>query len=175
MELSVRREFGASSECSSIQSFSGRYSWDNYLNWIKLTHLKRLRTYDSMLNPIVADSQAAIASIREIEAKLPLFGTHEPCQYLQLAINLEEERMPSLPDWIKLLGYDLVEDGYAISSLLNCGPWEGELAQFTTRLNDFGLLDLEEVRRAELLLPVVWGEDEPHAFADVWAICEVMQ
>ena len=83
--------------------------------------------------------------------------------------------MPSLPDWIKLLGYDLVENGYAISSLLNCGFWEGELAQFTTQLNEFGLLGLEEVRRAELLLPVVWGENEPHAFADVWAICEVMQ
>ena len=175
MELSVRREFGAESQCSSIQVFFGSWSWDTYLDWIKLLHLKRVRTYDFMLNPVVTDSIATVASIKELETKLPLLGTYEPCQYLQLAINLEEEQMPSLPDWIKLLGYDLVEHGCAISSLLNCGPWEGELAQFTTRLNEFGLLDLEEVRHAESLLPMVWGEDEPHAFADVWAICEVMQ
>jgi len=175
MELSMRQEFGAKLECNSVPIFPSSYKWDDYLDWIKLPHLEQIRTYDTVLNPKVVDRALAIENIADLQKQLPQISLPETCQYLQLAVNLEEEKMPVLPDWIKLLGYDLAEDGFAISSLLNCGPWEGELAQFKTYLNGFGLLDLEEVRRAELLLPVVWGEDEPHALADVWAICEVIQ
>jgi len=173
MQLSVRRKFGKTAGCDTIQIFSGSWGWDDYLAWIKLSRIEQVRTYDSILNPPGAAFPLTVSAIREVEERVSSLNLNNSCQYLQLAINLEDEEMPLLPEWIALLGYDLAEIDSSVSSLLNCGPWEGELAQFTTLLNRFGLLDLQEVRRAEMILPIVWGQDEPHAFADVWAICEV--
>lgn len=173
MELSIRRKFGEEHGYNSIQVFTGSLSWDQYLAWIKLKCLDEVRSYDFILNPIDRSVTVEIFSVGEIISQFSSLEVTHPYQYLQLAINTAEEDVPLLPDWVKLLGYDLVENGFAISSLLNCGPWKGELAQFTAQLNKFGLLGIEEVKRAEVLLPTVWGQDEPHAFADVWAICEV--
>lgn len=173
MELSIRHKFGKEDGCDTIPVFSGYWSWEEYIDWIKLQHLDQVRTYDSILNPIIGNSTSIVSNIGLIAPELPLLVANNLHQYLQLAINTAEEDIPLLPHGFRLLGYDLVENGYAISSLLNCGPWEGELAQFTAHLNEFGLLGLEEVKQAEVLLPIVWGRDEPHAFADVWAIFEV--
>ncbi len=173
MELSIRHKFGKEHGYDSVPVFTGSLIWDQYIAWIKLKCIDEVRSYDSILNPIDRGITFEVSSLREVVSKFPLLKVTHPYQYLQLAINTVEENVPPLPEWVQLLGYDLVENGYAISSLLDCGPWEGELTQFTTRLNKFGLLGLEEVKRAEVMLPIVWGHDEPHAFADVWAICEV--
>lgn len=173
MELSIRHKFGKEHNCNSIPVFTGSLSWDQYTDWMNLKFLDEVRTYDFTLNPANGTVLSEVSNVREMIPKFSLLEVVHSYEYLQLAINTAEENVPSLPDWFRLLGYDLVENGFAISSLLNCGPWKGELAEFTARLNEFGLLGLEEVKRAEIVLPVAWGQDEPHAFADVWAIFEV--
>ncbi len=92
--------------------------------------------------------------------------------YYLLAVNLEEDAPPTLPDNAVLLGYDLTDETHT-SSVLNCGPWTDKLAPIAQRLNRYGLLTLEDARLAEQLLPQVWGEEEPHAWVDIWALYEI--
>jgi hypothetical protein len=58
------------------------------------------------------------------------------------------------------------------SSLLNCGPWTGELAPFTLRLNPFGLLAQEDARTTQPLLPAARSND-PHSIVEVWALFKI--
>jgi len=56
--------------------------------------------------------------------------------------------------------------------LLNCGPWKGQLQPFADRQNQFGLLSRSDAEAAQNLLPLVWGENEPHAQVVIWALFE---
>jgi hypothetical protein len=56
--------------------------------------------------------------------------------------------------------------------VLNCGPWTGELAPFTRRLNGYGLLTLDDAVAAKSILPRAWP-GEPHANVTVWALYEI--
>ena len=69
-----------------------------------------------------------------------------------------------------LLGHDLSNETHT-SSLLNCGPWEGQLKPFTERLNEYGLLSRQDAESAKKILPNEWGDD-PHARVTVWALYE---
>jgi len=150
----------------------GDPGWINYIRFIQLPALQEVRTIDMSLNapdgdPIfVANRDQLDATI----ADLPAFNAME--YYIQLAINCAEK--PPLETFlptITLLGYDIA-DATQISSVLNCGPWDGQLLPFTTRLNRYGLLTYEDALRAQALLPTAW-DDDLHAFGDVWAIYTV--
>jgi len=69
------------------------------------------------------------------------------------------------------LGHDL-SDETGVSSLHNCGRWEGQLEPLTRRLNDVGLLSLADAELARKLLPLEWGEHDHHAHVTIWALYE---
>jgi len=71
----------------------------------------------------------------------------------------------------RVMGYDLSDETWT-SSLLNCGRWEGTLAPIAQRVNQYGLLSLEDAKTAQSLLPEAW-HDDPHAMVTIWALFEV--
>ena len=91
--------------------------------------------------------------------------------HLLFADALEEAIAQHHPR-LKLLGYDLSDETWT-SSLLNCGRWEGILAPIAQQVNQYGLLNLEDAKIAQSLLPDAWCND-PHAFVTIWALFEMM-
>lgn len=162
MEISIRKRFR-----------QGEDGWDGYVRFIGLPRLNEVRTRDHInprlgeiifLFPPNNDVVSALCSLPAID------GTGE--YYYLLAVNLEEEEVPPLPDSAVLVGYD-VSDDTNVSSVLNCGPWLGKLLPITERLNGFGLLTLSDAQLAQKLLPEEWGEEEPHANVDIWALYDI--
>ena len=161
MWLSRRRTFRA-----------GDPGWDEYIVFIGLPHLREVRTLDGTLNEDL-DGSAYVNALDELTALLDHFEPSAPgVEYYQILVHQVLER-PVLqdPSRFHLLGYDLSDETHT-SSLLNCGPWTGELASFTWRLNQYGLLAQEDARVAQALLPAAWGND-PHSIVEIWALFEI--
>lgn len=162
MEISITKRFR-----------QGDDAWDGYIRFIGLPRLTEVRTRDHLcprlgegvfLYPPENDVLSALCSLPGID--------DTSRYYYLLTVNLEEESVPPLPDGAALLGYD-VSDSTGVSSVLNCGPWQGKLLPITKRLNDFGLLTLDDAKLAQELLPEEWGEQEDHAFVDIWAMYDI--
>ena len=152
---------------------SAHESWAKYLEFVGISKLTEVRTIDHSLNELIDGSEGIhcdAESFEEALSELPKLPSSS--HYIQLAVNLTDEPNPTIPSKASLLGYDLADET-EISSLLNCGAWESRLADFAKRLNEFGLLTLEDAREAQRLLPLEWGEEEGHAFVDIWAIYQV--
>ena len=153
----------------------GDSAWAGYINFIHLPHLQEVRTIDMSLNPPYSAPVfvATYDRLSEAIGDLPAFDTTN--HYIQLAMHCSEESMLGRSTTtITLLGYDIADSPeLSVSSVLNCGPWRGQLTLFTDRLNQYGLLTHEDAIRAQALLPIE-RQDDRHAFDDIWAICEVV-
>jgi hypothetical protein len=148
----------------------GDPKWETYAAWIGLPHLTEVRTIDASLNGHVRESGSVYCSLSELESAISSLPVPEtPHEYLMLAVPLVSNTLPtSLTDWL-FLGCDLADETMT-SSVLNCGPWTGMLAQFTERLTPFGLLALKDAHEAQRVLLDEWGPDEPHASTTAWAL-----
>lgn len=156
----------------------GDLEWASYINSLSLPHLSEVRTIDSWCNPHADGSgdwefQSLEEALEEVwsDELLPLPVSSK--QYYQLFTEALEEEIPQAHSRLKLLGYDLSDETWT-SSLLNCGRWEGALAPIAQRVNQYGLLNLEDAKAAQALLPEAWGND-PHAFVTIWALFKVLQ
>ena len=163
MFLSVRTKFR-----------KGDKGWHECVEPLGLPHLLEVRSIDSLMNYYAAHhgpEECTPETADEALAELPPPDPND--QYYLLAIDLlaEPEYVARLPDGWKLMGYDL-SDETRTSSLHNCGPWQGRLEPLIRRLNEFGLLSLADAELARKLLPLEWGEQEPHAHVTIWALYE---
>ena len=152
----------------------GDKRWLEYVEASERPHLDELRTIDFYMNPYAQHSGYIECTPETLAQALEDMPVPDPNnQYYQLAIDLltESESISRLPDGWRLLGYD-VSDRTHTSSLHNCGPWEGQLEPLVRRLNDVGLLSLADAELARRLLPLEWGEQEPHAHVTIWALYE---
>lgn len=159
---------------STRRSFrDGDEGWPRYIEFIGLPELREVRSLDPMLNEYVqccgshplrsyGDLAAALDSLPRPSGK---------GEYHLLFVEAEHGQAPPAGARCSLLGHDLSDETHT-SSVLNCGPWTGELAPFTERLNGFGLLTLADAVAAKSILPRVWPGD-PHANVTVWALYEV--
>lgn len=155
---------------------AGDPEWSGYINFIGLPHLREIRTIDSWCNPHAEGSgDWQLESIDQVwefieDDLLPSPIPHE--QYYLLFTNaLSLENPQLLHPRLKLLGYDLSDETWT-STLLNCGQWTGVLAPIAQRVNQYGLLNLEDALKAQALLPEAWNYD-PHALVTIWALFEV--
>jgi hypothetical protein len=150
----------------------GDEGWLEYINFIALPHLSEVRTIDSSLNRYVPHSGDIKCTFETLAESVGYMPDPDPDnEYFLFAIDLlNDPPVPALEGW-KLLGHDL-SDTTRTSSLLNCGPWEGELEPYTRRLNEFGLLSLADAELARKILPVEWGDHEHHAHVTIWALYE---
>ena len=152
----------------------GDERWLEYIKAVDRPHLDEVRTIDGYMNPYAPHSESIKCTLETLAESLDELPIPDPKdEYCLLAIDLltESESAARIPDGWKLLGHDL-SDKTRTSSLLNCGPWEGQLEPLTRRLNEFGLLSLADAELARKLLPLAWGEQEHHAHVTIWALYE---
>jgi hypothetical protein len=156
----------------------GDPEWSSYIEFLGLLHLTEVRTIDSWCNPHADGSgdweyQSLEEALQETwsDELLPLPVSSK--QYYQLFTDALAQEIPSTHPRLKQLGYDLSDETWT-SSLLNCGRWEGVLAPIAQRVNQYGLLDLEDAKAAQILLPEAWCNGD-HAFVRIWALFEVLQ
>ncbi len=153
----------------------GEPEWLGYINSIGLPHLQEIRSIDSWCNPHAEGSgDYSFESLEQVWEFLlgeqlpnPILGE----QYYLLFTDAHRSEIPSEHPRLKLLGYDLSDETWT-SSLLNCGRWEGVLAPIAQRVNQYGLLNSEDAKIAQSLLPEAW-HDNPHAMVTIWALFEV--
>lgn len=164
MFVSVRRKFR-----------KGDAGWLKYIKFANLPHLSEVRSIDAQLNRYLPDDGDIDCTLETLDEDVNFLLSPDPNDrdeyYCMLAIDLLHDSVPRVPDGWKLLGYDL-SDKTETSSLLNCGPWEGQLEPLVHRLNEFGLLSLADAELARKLLPIEWGEQEHHAHVQIWAVYE---
>lgn len=161
MFVSVRKRFR-----------KGDKGWSDYIKSVSLPHLSEVRTIDSFLNhyaPDAGDIECTIETLTQALNDLPTPNSRD--EYYLLAVNLTTDSAVRVPNAWKLLGHDLADETH-ISSLHNCGPWQGRLKPFTEGLNDVGLLSRADAELARKLLPMEWGENMDHANTAIWALYE---
>ncbi len=159
VEISVRERFHDQSN-----------GWEKYITWIGLPKLTKIRTMDPALNPYAKDCGDYPVVLDEVPDMLGKLPKPKEEEYIQLKTDISESlKIPDLPEF-KFLGLDLADETHT-SSILNCGPWEGELQKFVPCLNEYGLLDLESAMRVKDILPNEW-DDDPHSYVDIWAVYE---
>lgn len=151
----------------------GEPEWDGYIDFIGLPQLREIRTIDSWCNPHAEGSgNYAVDSLEQVEEVLDWLPTPIPGkQYYQIFTDALKGNIPQNYPQLKLLGYDLSDETWT-SSLLNCGRWQGNLAPLAQRVNEYGLLNLEDAKTAQTLLPEAWYNDA-HAFVTIWALFEM--
>ncbi|MBF5043156.1 hypothetical protein FGE12_12225 [Aggregicoccus sp. 17bor-14] len=151
----------------------GDPGWSGYLKFIGLPQLKEVRTLDAMLNSYVdgcgSREVETLTDARHALRELP--RAVGECQYHLLFLDAEQEKAPPEGPDCRLLGHDL-SDETRTSSLLNCGPWTGQLAPLTERLNGYGLLAFHDAALAKTLLSKEWPAD-PHGKVTIWALYEI--
>jgi hypothetical protein len=147
--------------------------WESYINSLGLSHLREVRTIDSWCNPHVADSgNFSSPSLEQVWEMLDWLPTPIPSkQYYLLFTSVLNVKVSIEHHRLKLLGYDLSDETWT-SSLLNCGRWEGVLEPIAQKVNEYGLLNLEDAKTAQTILPLAWNGDR-HAFVTIWALFEV--
>lgn len=154
----------------------GDPEWTGYIDFLGLSHLCEVRTIDSWCNPH-ADGSGTLMfpSLKEALAYTWSDWLPPPVsrqEYYQLFTDILDREIWQDCPRLKLLGYDLSDETWT-SSLLNCGRWQGILAPIAQRVNQYGLLNLEDAKIAQALLPEAWGEN-PHAFVTIWTLFEVL-
>lgn len=148
--------------------------WHDFLKYMRAigfseAQVLQLRTIDRQLLKTLGRVESAPAAPESSMDALPApAGANE---FYLLAINRDGAFADFVPRGWMLVGHDLSDESLT-SSLLNCGPWTGGLRPIFERLNSHGLLTEEDSRMAQKLLPVEWGDAEPHAHTVVWALYE---
>lgn len=135
---------------------------------------KTIRTMDQFRNPAIAGDYG-IDSVEGMWEMLDLSGLLPPPQssdaYCLLSVNIDAvEELPVDPR-LALLGFDLSDNDHTNRSLLQeRGLWCNELQDVFARVQENGLLKLEDARLAEDLFQKAWPAIPGFT---VWALYEV--
>jgi hypothetical protein len=137
-----------------------------------LPQVRELRTIDSYFNTAADGSYAVGETLDDLPSVLEMLPAPVPGrQYTLLFRDVPANEEPLEVPGATPLGYDLSDETHT-SSLTNCGTWLGDLEPIAARVNEYGLLGLEDAKLAQRLLPQAWPED-PHGRVTVWALYEL--
>ena len=129
-------------------------SWDNYIEWSKLTHLSELVSLDGMLNEILVEpdydnpedwnfiymaDQYQTDFFTTLEYVFKRLKPKDKFNLLTVVISPEEDCKDIKIDNYEFVGYDLLDQNFTISALSNCGGFDETF--LPTDLNDKGLID----------------------------------
>jgi hypothetical protein len=156
-------------------------SWINYINWSKLTQLRRVISVDSSLNPKVIEKYNDEDWLHNIKADY-LTDYFNDLDYLTSRIQISEklnllavilepkEDVSNLivdKDFV-FLGYDLAELVTSTSALTNCGGFEKSFNN--SELSENGLIkSYSRAKEIQESLKINYPEEE-HANCIIWAI-----
>jgi hypothetical protein len=159
--------------------------WLTFIDWIKIRGLTQVRSIDNSLNDYVSESGELTLKPQDLRnlnrALRELPRIKRDREYYLLAVNATKgEDVGFLRELDNTIGRDALRylecdlsNRTLTSSLLNCGPWEGDLAAYHERVNEVGLLSFEDAAAAREKLPAAFGQSDPLAHADVWMLYEV--
>jgi hypothetical protein len=148
----------------------GDPAWEKYVAWIDLPDLQEVISMDAMLSTCVESCGNLLCDGKTVAPALAMLPRPKAAEQFYLAATRLEEPPPELLELgFRDVGCDLCDETLT-SSILNCGPWSGELEPYRARLNRCGLLSRADARRVQELLPQAWGSGEPHAFVDIWSL-----
>jgi hypothetical protein len=159
-------------------------SWQKYVEWSGLTHLREVVSLDMMLCPTVfqeltdedwrhnVQEDFKITLFHDLDHVLRRVVGEERATVLALAQNPTAADLGSFADRrFVFRGFDLVELQTGISALVNCGGFDKAFAP--ADLSECGLLpdhaganNVQKRLRAEY-------PDEPHANCDMWAVWQM--
>lgn len=158
-------------------------SWDKYIEWSRLTHLKELVSLDGMLNEILVKPDYNDVDdwnyIHVVELYQTGFFTtldyvfkrlNKKGKFNLLTVVLEPDNECNKinVDGYEFIGYDLLDQDFSISALSNCGGFDETF--LPTDLNDKGLIDkLEKAYHIKKQL-FENNPDEHHADTNVIAV-----
>lgn len=156
-------------------------AWEEYVAWAKLPQLKRVVSLDRMLCPSLLGERVdadwphletfdgldrdLFRDLDYVKSRIAQGARHHLiCAFHDPA----SETDLNAPAGFQYLGCDLIESGGGISSLVNCGGFEGVFEN--GELSEYGLLtSLERARQVQRDMPEK-HPDEVHAYCDLFAI-----
>jgi hypothetical protein len=169
---------------AALETFNPSYgeSWEKYIAWSKLTHLREVVSHDSILCPSVikkpidedwdhmayADLSPYLFS--DLDYLIQRVGhIDKQVQIIATAREPKKDAIHSFCDArFKFKGFDLVDDALGTSALVNCGGFEEVFAP--ADLSECGLIeDYEKAFTVRELLLKHYPE-EHHADCEVWAV-----
>lgn len=152
--FTARRAFDESYDEASL-------SWEGYLQWSRLTHLKELISLDGMLNKdlvgadyndpqnstytkedwkyLVTDGYFITGFYTSLNYVLQRMQPRERFNLLAVVINPTMDCQPILLNDFAFMGYELLDSEYGNSALTNCGGFDETF--LPRELNQVGLLD----------------------------------
>ena len=161
----------------------GEMPWDRYIAWSKLTHLTELVSLDGMLNDIVVEpdydnpddwgfihmaGQYETGFFTTLDYVFKRLKAKDRFNLLEVVIEPDEDCKHIDIDAYDFMGYDLLDQDFAISALSNCGGFDETF--LPTDLNDKGLID-EFVKAYDVKQRLLENNpDEHHADTNVIAI-----
>lgn len=129
-------------------------SWQKYIEFSRLSHLKELVSLDGMLNEVLVEPDRDnsndwnyIISDEEYETGFfttldyVLKNTKQTDRFNLLAVVIEptQDCKNTKLDEFEFAGYDLLDKDYSISALTNCGGFDETF--LPSDLNQYGLID----------------------------------
>ncbi|CAD0221326.1 hypothetical protein [Chryseobacterium sp. JV274] len=165
------------------KNYEDGMSWDKYIEWSKLSHLKELVSLDGILNEVLVEPDYDNANdwdyIHVIEQYQTGFFTtldfvfkrlssKEKFNLLAVVVEPDQECSQINMDGFEFIGYELLDQDFNISALTNCG---GFLETFLpTDLNNKGLIDEFEKAYDIKKRLLENNPDEHHADTNVIAV-----
>jgi len=162
---------------------NSEFSWQNYLEWSKLYHLKELVSLDGILNElsftpdfasetewkyIITDQNMVAVFFNSINYVLKKV---KDLKYFNLLAVIKEPKSENanLNAEYDFIGYDLVEKDGDISALTNCGGFDETFSP--QELNQYGLItEYNKAKKIQYKL-IENNPDEHHAdcyLYEVW-------
>lgn len=129
-------------------------SWDKYMEWSKLTHLTELISLDGILNEVLVEpvydnaddwdcihvfGQYQTGFFTTLEFVFKRLKPKEKFNLLTVVLEPDQDCKNLKIDDYEFVGYDLLDQGFSISALTNCGGFDETF--LPTDLNDKGLID----------------------------------
>ncbi|WP_205402746.1 hypothetical protein [Spirosoma taeanense] len=150
---------------TALSAFDQNYdehglSWESYLQWSRLTHIKELVSLDNMLNInlvgpdykdperdyntedwkyLVTDGLFITGFYTSLDYVLRRMQPRERFNLLAVVINPTEDCKPVRLENFDFMGYELLDWEYGNSALTNCGGFDETF--LPAELNQFGLID----------------------------------
>ncbi len=134
--------------------FTADFSWQNYIEWTKLTQLKELVSLDGMLNElafepdfgseedwefIITDGDYITNLYSSSEYVLNKTKDKPYFNYLSVIKNPSEDSSKLIDKDFEFVGYELLDEEYGVSALTNCGGFDETFRPY--ELNQYGLID----------------------------------
>jgi hypothetical protein len=129
-------------------------SWDKYIAWSKLTHLKELVSLDGMLNEILVEpdydnaddwkfihviGQYQTGFFKTLDFVFKRLKAKDKFNLLTVVLEPDQDCKSLNIDGYEFLGYDLLDQDFSISALTNCGGFDETF--LPNDLDDKGLID----------------------------------